>query len=118
MLNESSRVKEKKTLPTQRITSMPVTVLPCLCGSRMCWSAQDVLCQQVYFSTSLPSVKHVLRVIDGQIIITHTIHVWVYQPCIWLMFMFVYHFHVDKYTGQISIIPKPELRGFWGGFPY
>ena len=21
-------------------------------------------------------------------------------------------------SGQISIIPKPELRGFWGGFPY
>ena len=56
MLNKSSQVKEKKTLPNQRITSMPVTVLPCLCGSRMCWSAQDVLCQQVYFSTSLPSV--------------------------------------------------------------
>ncbi len=22
------------------------------------------------------------------------------------------------YSGQISIIPKPELRGFGGGFPY
>ena len=22
------------------------------------------------------------------------------------------------YSGQISIIPKPELRGFWVGFPY
>ena len=21
-------------------------------------------------------------------------------------------------TGQITIIPKPELRGFWGHFPY
>ena len=21
-------------------------------------------------------------------------------------------------SGQISIIPKPELRGFWGDFPY
>ena len=21
-------------------------------------------------------------------------------------------------SGQITIIPKPELRGFWGGFPY
>ena len=68
MLNKSIRGKEKKAVAKQRNNSMPVTILPSLCGSRMCWSAQDVLCQQVYFSTSLPSILPSLQILPNLIV--------------------------------------------------
>ena len=70
MLNKSIRGKEKKAVAKQRNNSMPVTILPSLCGSRMCWSAQDVLCQQVYFSTSLPSILPSLQILPNLIVKT------------------------------------------------
>ena len=59
--------KEKKAVAKQRNNSMRVTILPSLCGSRMCWSAQDVLCQQVYFSTSLPPILPSLQILPNLI---------------------------------------------------
>ena len=70
MLNKSIRGKEKKAVAKQRNNSMPVTILPSLCGSRMCWSAQDVLCQQVYFSTSLPSILPSQQILPNLIVKT------------------------------------------------
>lgn len=41
------------------------------------------------------------------------------RPRFWLTFVKGDENYTAKYkSGQITILPKPELRGFWGGFPY